>query len=203
MPQRRGVLNHFLKSFEQKKRDLVKNSMNVLRTRAPTEFNSETKPLPQTLSLSVQPLLEKMDEVKDGISQNQPIISEHLDILNEQQIKALTTIFDPKRRVAYKEERLVDASKIFNSDIEVIEQWQEYLPTLKRDMVELWIKSFASEFGKVDDNTGDITYDISKFNQILSNKKEIIADRMRRQSQRSAGNSSEEPRQRRWFSLFG
>ena len=84
MPQHRGVLNHFLKSVEQKKKDLVKGSMAVLRKGKPSEFASETKDLPNSLSSSLQTLVEKMDEVCDGIKPNIPILTEHLDTLNEQ-----------------------------------------------------------------------------------------------------------------------
>ena len=113
MSQRRGVLNHFLKSAEQKKKDLVKGSMAVPRKRKPSEFASETKDLPNSLSSSLQTLVENMDEVCDGINQNIPILTEHLDTLNEQQLKALVKIFDPKRKVSCTEGRLVDASFFF------------------------------------------------------------------------------------------
>ena len=90
----------------------------------------------------------------------------------------------------------------FNSDIEVIEQWQDYLPTLKREMIELWVESLASEFGKIDDHSGEMTHDLSKFNSVLNTQKEV-RERMHRQSERSANNQEEPSQPRRWFSLFG
>lgn len=65
MPSRR-VINNFLKSTEQKKRDLAKHSMTIIRSRR-AEYDCDVQAVPPALSLAVADIKDKMNDVRTRI----------------------------------------------------------------------------------------------------------------------------------------
>lgn len=82
------VINRFLKSNDQKKKDLGKTSMTTIARRN-TEFASNPMETPPELQTAVAPIKEKINGIMSKISRNEPVMSEMFEEQPDAQVEAL------------------------------------------------------------------------------------------------------------------
>lgn len=196
MPSR--VINNFLKTKSEKFRDYAKSSMKTLRKRNPELEEKGAVELPTSLAPVVQPLLNRMDECKTKMNQNEPVVKNAIEGMTDNQLSILQNLFPTengkKRRVACSEDRLLQVASILIEDLECIDQWKNYLTFLKGEILEQWLKSFITEFHS--ETSSGVAYDNEKFAHFL---KDMTAYRrgLRRASGANASSDEvvvEEPR---------
>lgn len=103
------MIKNYLKSREQKTTDLKNYSFEIVKKRHP-EFNVPTLPLPSSLTSVAQPLLDRMGQARAQLAENQPVLSNLLAGLSDEQLQALSKTFDKKQKFQSTEDRLVEAA---------------------------------------------------------------------------------------------
>ena len=92
-----------------------------------------------------------------------------------------------KQRLAYSEDRLLQAVTVLIEDLNTIDKWKGYLAFLKGEILQQWLKSFATEFHS--ETTNGIVYDNEMFAQFV---KDTVAYSRGLRSGNERGSNAEE-----------
>ena len=188
------INNVFTKSKEQKKKDLARNSMDVIAKRN-TDFTPNPLVQPPSLTSALQPIHDKLSNMREQLSRDAPVLTDLFETLQDPQLQALAKTFEGKRRVAYVEDRFIESAKIASNELNSIEEMQNYLTSLKAEVMQVWVRSFANQFVKEQGNM--LKYDVGTIEKHLN---EVIRYRERVRAQEAQVSAIEEPRRERgWF----
>lgn len=177
----RRVISAHLKQDEARVKLLKKSKENIQRYMEQFEVKSES--IPASLNNAVQPIKEKMTNIKRAVSQGEDVLERALEALDDGKLDTLAEIFKV-RSGKFTEEKLLQSCYAVLPEMSEIDEWIGQLQKLKQDVVIDYMETYASVYVKTKD--GQLIYDNDKFLKSVEN---LIAYRKR--LRREASNASE------------
>lgn len=159
---RGGVIKKHLKK-EQQVKDLIGKSSSFMSRQHGDD--SPSGEIPATLRPALQPVLDIIENIKAKVRNNEDVISEGLNMMSDEQLETIKTIFEQGNKVR-TETKLFQASHIMIKDLENLENCIEHIKKTKHDAVLQFMEAFASKFSQAS-SSGSLEYSVDKFKPMI------------------------------------
>ena len=103
-----------------------------------------------SLMACAKPSIEKLELLKSNFN-DENIRTTFLQDLSDVKLKVLLDIFYKKKKRACVEDRVLDSAFAVVDEMEEMNQWIEFIQHLKKETVDVWMKSRISKHFNEDD----------------------------------------------------
>ena len=139
----RRVLKSHLKSKAELINETVKKGMNKLISRS-SEVVEGNPSCPSSLTASAKPFMHKLETIKSNVG-DEDILLNFLQEMSDAKLKVLLDIFNPKKKRACVEDRVLDSAFIVIPELDELNRWLDYIQHLKKETIETWMKILSSK----------------------------------------------------------
>ncbi|CAE7255211.1 unnamed protein product [Symbiodinium sp. CCMP2592] len=185
----RRVLKNHLKSKGEVINETVKKGMTKLISRS-SEVVEGNSSCPSSLTASAKPFMEKLEAIKSSIN-DEDILTNFLQDMSDVKLKVLLDIFNPKKKRACVEDRVLDSAFIVIDELDEMNRWIDFIQHLKKETIETWMRILASKHFN-EDEQNHLSCNPTMLHEMV---KQSIAyrDGIKRASQRTNQEQREEP----------
>ena len=139
----RFVLKHHLKR-EDGVRELSKRSLKTMSKKL--EAYETVNAPPARLLPSIQPIQDRLNDLKGNISRGDHVILKCLESIGDEKLNVLKQIFSKKGAGANTEDKLLKSIHLLSDDLEDIDNFVNYLHQLKAQIVETYVDTYSNHY---------------------------------------------------------
>lgn len=162
------VIKNYVKNKDEGIQKLTKRSCGTMRKRHLEDITDDLCVVPASLRPSLEPILQKMTQVKNKMALNQPVLREIIEGLPDGRLDELLKIWKPdgvRIEKGYTEDKLIKACYLLLTEIDTVEGWVDCLYKVRRDLVYLFVEVFGKEFHS--EQSSDVQFDNAGFVKLI------------------------------------